>query len=75
MTLEVFMYCLVGKCFGLVDINTEHKYISISADIGGGGVGSGGGDIVYQIIRIRDTEKRNLSKLNIAVFIKNALKT
>ena len=38
----------MGKCFGCVDIDIECKNTSISADIGG--------NIVYQIDQIRDTE-------------------
>ena len=42
---------LVDKSFGWVDINIEYENISISADIRREGC-----DIVYLIIRIRDTK-------------------
>ena len=41
----------MGKSFGCMDIDIECKNISISGDIGGGG------DIVYQIVQIWETEK------------------
>ena len=71
---------LVGKSLGRVDFDIECKNISVSADMGGGG------DSVYQIVR--DTEKcfvlayfqpltgsKICQNKNIAIFIKNALKT
>ena len=70
----------MAKSFGCVGIEIESKNISISADIGG--------NIVYQIGRIRDTETIFLPAYpqmltgrdiyptkNMAVFIKNAVKS
>ena len=47
-TLYFYIIKLVGKLFCCVDIDSECKNISISADIGG--------NIVHQIGRIHDTE-------------------